>query len=96
MIHHLGAMDPEVTYRTSQSEQAFSKLKMVWRGPQLSTQTKIKVYNACVRSRLLYGLGACWLREGLLARLEAHHMRCLRRLAGIPTTFASKKMGTEP
>ena len=49
----------------------------------LTTNTKLKDYQACVLSTLLYGSEAWSLYSRQQRRLNAVHMRCLRRLLGI-------------
>ena len=49
----------------------------------LTTNTKMKVYHACVLSTLLYGSEAWTLYSRQEHRLNAFHLRCLRRLLGI-------------
>ena len=49
----------------------------------LTLNTKMKVYQACVLSTLLYGSEAWTLYMWQERKLNAFHMRCLRRLLGI-------------
>ncbi|KAK4323051.1 hypothetical protein Pmani_006235 [Petrolisthes manimaculis] len=55
----------------------------VWDNPMLTTNTKVKVYQACVLSTLLYGSGAWTLYSRQERRLNTFHMRCLRKILNI-------------
>ncbi|KAI8482321.1 hypothetical protein Bbelb_399120 [Branchiostoma belcheri] len=55
----------------------------VWDNAMLTTNTKLVVYKACILSTLLYGSEAWTLYSHQERRLNAFHMRCLRRILGI-------------
>ena len=57
--------------------------KRVWENSSLTRRTKILVYQACVLSTLLYGSEAWTTYMRQEHRLNAFHMRCLRRILGI-------------
>ena len=49
--------------------------------PQYSKSTKLKLYQSCVLSTLLYG-SECWrMTEVDLEKLSAFHTKCLRRIS---------------
>eukprot|EP00969_Alexandrium_andersonii_P359966 15454347-Alexandrium_andersonii.AAC.1 len=73
-------MGPEIGSRIGLSEKIFRKLK-------LSRALERRIYDACIKAKLLYGLGVAWPHPTQLARLEAFHVRCLRRICGIPATL---------
>ena len=57
--------------------------RRVWENTKLTTNTKIAVYQACVLSTLMYG-SECWtLYSRQEQRLNAFHLRCIRRILGI-------------
>ena len=55
----------------------------VWENTNLTTNTKIAVYNACVLSTLLYGSETWTAYARRERRLNSFHLRCLRRILGI-------------
>eukprot|EP00969_Alexandrium_andersonii_P039678 1738418-Alexandrium_andersonii.AAC.1 len=69
---------------------------MVWNDPTLSRKLKLRVYDACIKARLLYALGVCWPHSSHLKRLEACHVGCLRKILKIPTTYGARKMQVPP
>ena len=57
--------------------------KRVWENSMLTTNTKMKVYQACVLSTLLYASEAWTLYSCQGCRLNAFHLCYLRRILGI-------------
>ena len=78
------SLDVELNTRIGKASSAIARLaKRVWDISMLTTNTKMKVYQACVLSTLLYGSEAWTLYSRQEHRLNAFHLRCLRRLLGI-------------
>ena len=57
--------------------------RRVWENKKLTLNTKIRVYQACVLSTLLYSIETCSLYASQERRLNSFHLRCLRRIMGI-------------
>ena len=57
--------------------------KRVWENSMLPINSKMKVYQACLLSTLLYGSEAWTLYLQQECRLNAFHLLCLRRILGI-------------
>ncbi|KAI8494032.1 hypothetical protein Bbelb_283790 [Branchiostoma belcheri] len=81
--HNL-SLDIGINTRIGRAASVMSKLKhRVWENKNLSIQTKLRVYEACVLGTLLYG-SETWSTYAVQeAKLNAFHMRCLRRILGI-------------
>ena len=78
------SLDAELNVRIGKAATAMARLtKRVWDNTMLTKNTKTKVYQACVLSTLLYGSESWTLYSRQERRLNAFHMRCLRRLLGI-------------
>ena len=45
----------DITNRLQKAKSSFVQLNNVWKSPNISGQTKIKIYNSYVLSVLLYG-----------------------------------------
>ena len=56
---------------------------MVSESVALSLETKMKLYNSCVQSRMLYNAGASVYTRVELDKLDAAHRRHLRRILGV-------------
>ena len=75
-----GSNTKELNNRIGRASAAFRELGKVWRDRNINVDTKMKFYNACVLSTLLYA-AECWtLTERDEARLDAFDMRCQRKI----------------
>ena len=78
------SLDHELDRRIAKAAGVMSKLSnRVWNNNRLTLKTKIRVYQACIISTLLYGSEAWTSYARQENRLECFHMRCLRRILGI-------------
>ena len=48
------------------------------------------VYEACVQTKLLYSLHTIWLKKRDVAKVDAFHAKCLRRILGIGHSYCSR------
>ena len=60
----------------------------------LKRETKIRIFNACVKSVLLYGSETWHLKQESARKLQAFVNRCLRRIVGIwwPRTISNQRL----
>ncbi|GFS00152.1 hypothetical protein ElyMa_002808900 [Elysia marginata] len=73
----------EIKARISKAYQAFVLLRPIWKTPNISTHTKIRIFRSNVLSVLLYG-AECWkMTKSLEQRLEVFQNKCLRRILKI-------------
>ncbi|KAI8493291.1 hypothetical protein Bbelb_292950 [Branchiostoma belcheri] len=78
------SLDVEISTRIGKAASVMSKLnKRVWENRNLTMNTKLKVYQTSVLSTLLYGSETWTTYAKQEAKLNAYHMRCLRRILGI-------------
>ena len=74
----------ECAARIQSANSAFNSMQRIWlRRASISIETKMKLYNSCVKSRLLYNAGASAYKRTELDKLDAAHRRHLRRLLGV-------------
>jgi hypothetical protein len=77
-------LDKELSTRLGRASAVFGELgKRVWRNKHLTTATKIRVYEACVVSILLYGSPSWTTYRRQEDRLSAFHTRNLRAILGV-------------
>ena len=93
LIDQTGKPGPEVRRRIGEARQVFQKLKRVWRHAGLSVRKKLRIYKACVVSKLIYNLSTLWLTDSQLNHVDSFHFRCLRAIASIPTTWGAMQQG---
>ena len=78
------SLDAELNTRIGKAASAVARLtKRVWSNAMLTTNTKMRVYQACVLSTLLYGSETWTLYARQERRLNAFHLRSLRKILGI-------------
>ena len=88
---HLGStisnnlsLDVEINARIEKAAAVMAKLnKRVWQNINLTTNTRLKVYQACVASILLYGSETWTPYARQEAKRNSFHLRCLRQILGI-------------
>ena len=95
-----GSLDDEITQRISKASVAFGRLThRLWKSHDVKLRTKIGVYRAAVLSSLLYCCETWTPYRRHIRKLEAFHMRCLRRICNIrwqdrvPNTDVLEKCG---
>ena len=84
-----GRIATELGRRIGLAEQVFKELTKVWSHANISRARKFECFQACVVSKLLYGLHTAWLNKAERDRLDAFHIRCLRRILKIPPSCIS-------
>ena len=78
------SLDKEIDTRIGKAAGVMAKLsKRVWENKCLTKNAKLKVYQACVLSTLLYGSESWTAYSRQENRLESFHLRCLRRILHI-------------
>ena len=79
-----GSLDAEISYRVQKASVAFGLLESrVWADRGISRRAKIKVYEACVLTALLYSSETWTTYRRHIRVLERFHQGCLRRILGI-------------
>ena len=83
-IHH------ELSRRLGAAAADFKVLQRLWNHSTLNATRKLRIFDACVLSKLTYGLHVTWLNQAERRRLDGFHCRCLRRIMKIPAAFYSR------
>lgn len=94
-IDSKGKPGPEVAKKLSDARQVFKTLMRVWKHIGIREKRKIEIYYSCVVSKLMYGLCTVCLTEKQQRLLDSFHIRCLRSIAGIPSTWGATILGVE-
>ena len=75
------SLDVEINAHIGKAATVMAKLnKRVWQNINLTMNTRLKVYQACVTSILLYGSETWTPYTRQEAKLNSFHLRCLRIL----------------
>ena len=79
-----GSLDAEISRRITKASTAFGKLeKRVWSDRDITTNTKLSVYEACVLTVLLCGFETWTTYRHHVNLLERFHQNCIRRILNI-------------
>lgn len=73
----------DVESRLKKAKGRFAMLFKVWRSNTINTATKIRIFDACVKSILLYGCETWFLTKDLSQKLQTFINRCLRNILRI-------------
>ena len=85
-----GRIAAELGRRIGMAKADFNTLQKVWAHSTLSQRAKIRIFDACVVSKLTYGLQTACLSKAERRRLDGFHCRCLRRILRIPHAYVSR------
>ena len=89
-----GGTSKEVNARIQKVRGSFSKLRSVWLSKSLRKGTKIRMFNACVKSVLLYGCETWLVTKNIQRKLQTFVNRCLRYILRIwwPNIISNKDL----
>ena len=65
-------------------------LRIFWKQAHCSAGNKIRIFDAVVKSRLLYVLQTLEIPDAQMSRLEAFHYKGLRQILRMETTFMNR------
>lgn len=71
---------PDVTRRIGLAASAMRSFHILWRQKQVKLSTKLRLYQTCILSILLYGSETWSLQTRDSQRLQSFHMRCQRQI----------------
>jgi len=80
--------------RIQKARGSFSKLRKVWLSKSLRKNTKIRIFNACVISVLLYGCETWLVTNEIQRKIQTFTTRCLRYILRIwwPNIISDKDL----
>ena len=94
-IYADGGVKAELNQKLGVAWGDFCALHRVWKHSTLCFARKVRIYNAVVISRLLYGLSSAHLNVAETRRLNGFQCRCMRVILGIKPSFISRVSNAE-
>ena len=85
----------EITSRIASAMATWRSLDMFWKDVCCTLRNKLLVYNAVIRTKLLYGLETLELSTSQISRLEAFQLKGLRKILNMVTTFVDRNNTNE-
>lgn len=94
MLTNDGGAKKDVDNRIRKARVSFAILNRIWKTRNLVLRTKINIFNACVKSVLLYGCETWHVTNAITTRIQTFINRCLRRILGIwwPRTISNEQL----
>ena len=80
----------ELGRRLGAAKADFLTLQRVWAHSSLSRTRKVRIFDACIVSKLMYCLHTAWLGAAERRKLNAFQNRCLRSILGIQHSMISR------
>jgi hypothetical protein len=95
--HGTSSVSEDIHRRIGKAAATFGRSRRVWE-KDISTQTKVRIYNATVLSVLLYASETWRLLADDIKALETFQMSCLRRILGMGyrggTVYGTRSKGS--
>ena len=81
----------EVSQRIQDTKRTWLRLDSLWKDPSSNPKWKLLIFDAVIRSKLLYSLETVHLTGTLRMKLDAFHLRGLRQILRMQTTYVNRQ-----
>jgi len=95
MVNDQGNPNEELKYRMADTMATWKKLDIFWREADLPIIFKLRVYDAVVKTKLLYGLESAQLNKTNIAKLDVFQLKGLRKILKMKTTYVERENSNE-
>ncbi|VDO57621.1 unnamed protein product [Schistosoma margrebowiei] len=91
IIDEQGGSDADVKARIGKARAAYLQLRNGWSSKQLSTNTKVRIFNTNVKTVLLYGAETWRTTKAIIQKIQVFINSCLRKILQIrwPDTISN-------
>ncbi|VDP24493.1 unnamed protein product [Schistosoma margrebowiei] len=79
IIDEHGKSDADVKARIGKARAVYLQLKNIWNSKQLSTNTKVRIFNTNVKTVLLYGVETWRTTKAIIQKAQVFIDSCLRK-----------------
>ena len=80
----------EVLNKMQEVRKIWFKMAPYWKASNANQKWQLIIFDAVIRSKLLYGLETVHLTNALLKKVDAFQLRCLRRILKLAPTFVDR------
>ena len=91
MLNDKGDPKREINKRLAECYLVWKRLAEFWKHSDCSVAEKLVVYDAVVRSKLIYGLESVQVNDSLKSKIDAFQLKGLRQILKIQTTFMNRE-----
>ena len=85
----------EITSRLSKANLTFNRLKIFWRKTNCTVAWKLQVFNALIKSTLVYGLETLHITKAQCNRIHSFQCKALRNILNLKHTFIDRNNTNE-
>ncbi|VDP25249.1 unnamed protein product [Schistosoma curassoni] len=91
IIDEQGGSDADVKARIGKARAVYLQLRNIWNSKQLSTNTKVRIFNTNVKTVLLYGVETWKTTKAIIQKIQVFINNCLRKILQIrrPETISN-------
>ena len=90
-LNHTVNLSREASQRIQDTKRTWKKRSLFWNEPSANRKWKLLIYDGVVESQLLYNLESVHLTTSLRQKLVAFHLRGLRKILKLPTTYVDRR-----
>ena len=83
IISNQGGGGEDINSRIRKAMGSFMKLKQIWNSNKLTLRTKLRLFQALVRSVLFYGCETWKINDSDNKKLDTFQFKCLRRILNV-------------
>lgn len=83
VMERSGGCKKDIQTRITKAQHAFNALNKIWQTNEISETTKIKIFNSCIKSILLYGAETWKQDENTTKKLQTFVNKSLRKILKI-------------
>ena len=91
MLEERADPNTEINERIKQASVTWNRLYKYWKLGKCSIKRKLHVWNAVIRSKLLYALTTVQINKDKANRLDAFQAKGIRRILGWKTTYIERE-----
>ena len=78
MVDKTGKSETDIKVRLGKARTAFAQLKKIWKSSIIARKTKMRLFNAIVRSVLLYGCQTWKTTKDTISKVQTLVKKCFR------------------
>jgi len=81
----------EILNKIQEVRKIWFRLLPYWKATNANKKWQLLIFDAVIRSKLLYGLETIHLTQAMLTKIDAFQLRSLRKILGIAPTFVDRR-----
>ena len=90
IIHKRHNITSEIQSKIGSCFAVLNRLNFFWKKANCPPKFKLNVYDAIIRSKLVYGLETIQLPQSVLSKLDAFQLKGIRKILNMKTTFITR------